>query len=109
MRKIYPERGDEKMFEPYIAKRETAENIVAAVLKKGACEAFYTLEELAVFQSAWEQLSAEQQEILRIMCDTSRNKMQRVRKAEQILHVTQSMPYKMKKTALDRLGKLLFE
>lgn len=97
------------MFEPYIAKRETAENIVAAVLKKGACGAFDTLEELAVFQSAWEQLSAEQQEILRIMCDTSRNKMQRVRKAEQILHVTQSMPYKMKKTALDRLGKLLFE
>ncbi len=97
------------MFETYIAKRETVENIVSAVIKDGVTEAFSTLEEVAAFQNAWEKLSTENREILRIMCDPRKSRMQRVRKAEQTLHITQSMPYKLKRKALDKLGTMLFE
>lgn len=97
------------MYEKHIARRETAENIVSDVLQKGASRAFDTTEEIRTYLKAWGNLSVEEQHILRIMCDRRMNKMTRVRKAEQTLHLTQSMPYKLKRKALDKLGNMLFE
>lgn len=97
------------MFEKYIARCETVENIVSSVLKNGASGAFDTMEEIKTYQEAWENLSAEEQTILRIMCNRRMNKMGRVREAERTLHITQAMPYKLKRKALDKLGSMLFE
>ena len=97
------------MYEKYIARRETVENIVSVVLQNGASRAFDTMEEVRTYQEAWENLSTEEQCILKIMCNKKMIKMTRVRKAEQTLHLTQSMPYKLKRKALDKLGKMLFE
>lgn len=97
------------MYEKYIARRETVENIVSAVLQNGASRAFDTMEEVRAYQEAWESLSTEEQSTLRIMCNRRINKMTRVREAERTLHLTQSMPYKLKRKALDKLGNMLFE
>ena len=97
------------MFEKYTARRETVENIVSAVIQKGASRAFDTMEEMRAYQKAWEKLTADEQIILQIMCNQKMSKMARVRKAEQVLHITQATPYKLKRNALDKLSTTLFE
>lgn len=96
------------MFEKYIARCETVENIVSSVLKNGASGAFDTIEEVSAYQNAWESLGAEEQMILKIMCNSKLTKMKRIQKAEENLHVSQAQSYRLKEKTLEKLAQRLF-
>lgn len=96
------------MFEKYIAKKETAANIITAVQKDGVSRAFSTVEEIVAYQKAWENLSAEEQTILQIMCNSKLTKMKRIQKVEENLHISQAQSYRFKEKTLEKLAKRLF-
>lgn len=96
------------MYEKYMPYAKATENVVIAVLRKGASVALETEEEYTTYLSAWESLQADEQIILQIMCGQNLSKMKRIHKAEEILHISQAQAYRFKEKTLKKLAQKLF-
>lgn len=96
------------MFEKYISSTKVTENIVSAVLKDGASAALESEEEYTTYLRAWGSLRADEQIILQIMCGQNLSKMNRIRKVEETLHISQAQAYRFKEKTLKKLAQMLF-